>query len=421
MSALDKVDKLVKQIETTNENITNKSNIIGMYGSFNEVKPKDVKLFCDASKNGNIFVRLIKNSINDIDRLFMLKSIKYLKDISLLKTDIKSDIESLKPTIIYSMDKDLINNDISLYCKNNGIKICGSNITTTEAKMDDVKNMDLTPNKQLTSLSNVVSLNELSIEQKNDMYPWRLCVFGGWLDQPFVSKIYPGSVIVVNVKFNKHFGYRSGLATSSREYGIKIWNGIKDNAKHLDNLNLAKLLFGAENPPGSTHISGSQDHLGLMLPGISRLDYNGEYWPYNIEQILSKDKIFKWFEKVLYIVPGRPRKKGYNPMSINNINKNNVKMLSDSAIKGWKAILNCDTKLLGEALRDNNTAWKDMLPLTVPDECGWKEVDKSTYGALVTHGGGYIMCASDKPVKNGFQIQISTDQWVPNSKELNPI
>lgn len=42
---------------------------------------------------------------------------------------------------------------------------------------------------------------------------------------------------------------------------------------------LARMLFGAENPPGVKYISGSQDALGLMLPGINRLDYNGGYWP----------------------------------------------------------------------------------------------------------------------------------------------
>lgn len=111
----------------------------------------------------------------------------------------------------------------------------------------------------------------------------------------------------------------------------------------------------------------------------------------------------------------------YDPMEINNMNKNNIKMLAESAKIGWKAILNKDTKLLGKALRMNNTAWKDMLPLTVPDECGWKDVDKNTYGALVTHGGGFILCVSDKPVKNGFKIEIEDKPWVKNSQLLDPL
>ena len=30
---------------------------------------------------------------------------------------------------------------------------------------------------------------------------------------------------------------------------------------------MQRLLFGAENPPGKKYISGSQDHIGLILPG----------------------------------------------------------------------------------------------------------------------------------------------------------
>ena len=41
------------------------------------------------------------------------------------------------------------------------------------------------------------------------------------------------------------------------------------------------MLFGAENPPGVQYISGSQDALGLMMPGINRLDYDGDFHRYD--------------------------------------------------------------------------------------------------------------------------------------------
>ena len=62
----------------------------------------------------------------------------------------------------------------------------------------------------------------IPLDKKNKLFPWRICLLGGWMDQPFVSKIYPGSVIVVNVDYHENFVYKSGLATSSREVGIKI-------------------------------------------------------------------------------------------------------------------------------------------------------------------------------------------------------
>ena len=56
---------------------------------------------------------------------------------------------------------------------------------------------------------------------KRDMrFPYRLCLAGGWIDQPWVSKIHPGSVVVAQIWPTIDFNNRSGLATSSRRF----WN-----------------------------------------------------------------------------------------------------------------------------------------------------------------------------------------------------
>ena len=107
-------------------------------------------------------------------------------------------------------------------------------------------------------------------------FPYRLCLAGGWIDQPWVSKMHPGSVVVAQIWPTMEFNDRSGLATSSRKTGIQIWGDRYPDGDHELN---AKLLFGAENPPGKMYISGSQDHIGLLYPGINRLYYNGGYWP----------------------------------------------------------------------------------------------------------------------------------------------
>ena len=99
-------------------------------------------------------------------------------------------------------------------------------------------------------------------------FPYRLCLAGGWIDQPWVSEIYPGSVVVAQIWPTMDFNDRSGLATSSREVGIKIWGDRYPDGDPVEN---AKILFGAENPPGTKYISGSQDHIGLLMPGVNRL------------------------------------------------------------------------------------------------------------------------------------------------------
>jgi hypothetical protein len=41
---------------------------------------------------------------------------------------------------------------------------------------------------------------------------------------------------------------------------------------------LAKMLFAFDNPPGTKEISGSQDSIGIIYPGLAKADYDGEYW-----------------------------------------------------------------------------------------------------------------------------------------------
>ncbi|MGB2821792.1 MAG: hypothetical protein WBF17_12475, partial [Phycisphaerae bacterium] len=61
-----------------------------------------------------------------------------------------------------------------------------------------------------------------------------------------------------------------GMATSARKAAEELWGPClpAGEPEHL-----AKMLFRWENGPDKRPISGSQDHLGVCLPGISRLSY----------------------------------------------------------------------------------------------------------------------------------------------------
>ncbi len=77
--------------------------------------------------------------------------------------------------------------------------------------------------------------------------PYRIDLAGGWLDQPFVSKICPGPVLTISIEPTIEFNHRSGMATSSRNCATKLWGTkLPDD----DNEKLAKILFSYENPPG---------------------------------------------------------------------------------------------------------------------------------------------------------------------------
>jgi hypothetical protein len=237
-------------------------------------------------------------------------------------------------------------------------------------------------------------------------FPYRLCLAGGWIDQPWVSKIHPGSVIVTQIWPTMDFNGRSGLATSSRDFGIRIWGDRYPDGDPVEN---ARILFGAENPPGKEYVSGSQDHLGLLMPGFNRLYYNGGYWPEKIDSSIDRDKC-EWLSDVLNLVPLEPRPDGYDPLKEMHLEKPFIKELGEAGDLCWKSIISKDIHGLGKALTNTFLSWRKILPLTVPD---WVMEEMTTkylhdYPGAITSGagGGYIIVVSEKPVDGAIKIKV---------------
>src|SRR5271168_2155638 len=103
--------------------------------------------------------------------------------------------------------------------------------------------------------------------------PHRLALAGGWIDQPFVSRLNPqppGSMVVVSLEPDQWFMERSGIASGTRKVAMEMWSsGIPDRPA----ADLVRELYRAENE-GKSEPSGSQDMIGLLYPGVSRLDYD---------------------------------------------------------------------------------------------------------------------------------------------------
>jgi cytidyltransferase-like protein len=241
---------------------------------------------------------------------------------------------------------------------------------------------------------------------KRDMpFPYRICIAGGWMDQPWVSEVYPGSVVVVQIWPTIEFNDRAGMATSSRKVALELWDGRIPEGDPVRN---AKLLFGAENPPGSKYVSGSQDHIGLLVPGINRLYYEGKYWPSDIKTCIDHS-ICEWLSDVLYLIPLDPRPSGYDPIVVKHLDKEFVKELGDSGNDCWYSIINKDINGLGKAMTRSFLAWKKMLPNTVPDNI-MNEMTKyiSNYPGAITSGsgGGYALVVSEKNIKGAFRIKV---------------
>jgi len=202
------------------------------------------------------------------------------------------------------------------------------------------------------------------------------------------------------------FNDRSGLATSSRRVGIELWGDRYPDGDHERN---AKLLFGAENPPGKKYVSGSQDQIGLLYPGINRLYYNGGYWPERIDSTTDKE-ISSWLSNVLHLVPLEPRPDGYDPLKVMKLKKTFVRELGEAGDLCWEAILKRDVINLGKALTNTLLSWKKILPLTVPD---WVMNEMETkyfpnYPGAITSGsgGGYVIVVSEKEVEGAIKIRV---------------
>lgn len=244
------------------------------------------------------------------------------------------------------------------------------------------------------------------------LFPWRICLAGGWLDQPWVSSLHPGLVIVVNVEPHPVFKTRSGLATSTRTLGIELWGARSGGAPPRDvpPERLARLLFNVENPVGCAYVSGSQDALGLMLPGVSRLDYDGSHWPSRICALEDEESV-AWLQRVLRLVPLPARPPGYDPLIRQNLSAENVRGLAAASEQAWAAIEARDAARLGRALSRTMAAWRELLPETVPAGSDALVAPYAHHhGCLFSGaGGGFLLVIADEAerVQHGFRVEIT--------------
>ena len=345
-------------------------------------------LYVSVGRDENLLLLKGKKPVfSEEERLYIVKSIKYVRDAFLSSgsglLDFEPDLSRLKPDI-FLVNREGHTSDKADLCQKLGIEYIV---------------LERNPEPGLPARSSSGTKRDLK-------FPYRLCLAGGWIDQPWVSKIHPGSVVVAQIWPTMDFNDRSGLATSSRKTGMQIWGDLYPEGDYELN---AKLLFGAENPPGKMYISGSQDHIGLLYPGINRLCYNGDYWPEKIESTTSGD-ICEWLSQVLHLVPLAPRPDGYDPLKIKHLEKPLIRELGEAGDACWESILTKDVTGLGKSLTNTLLSWRKILPLTVPE---WviKEMETKYFvdypGAITSgSGGGYVIVASEKEVEGAIKIKV---------------
>jgi hypothetical protein len=255
-----------------------------------------------------------------------------------------------------------------------------------------------------------------SVQQFLGAIPNRLQLAGGWVDQPFVSRHNPkppGSMVVVQIEPDFRPMDRSGLASGTRVVAAKLWRGrIPDRPRE----ELVRELYAAENR-GKADPSGSQDMIGLIYPGINRLDYDfnveGGVFAAHIESC-NLPRVARWLERVLHLLPIEPRPPGYSPLGTQNLTPLWVERLGQSGRDCYAAIVRMDLKALGASLNLTMRCWEALLPQTVRHPLitvelpGLLKAYQRRYaGAMYSGcGGGYLMVVSEERVPGALQVKV---------------
>ena len=248
--------------------------------------------------------------------------------------------------------------------------------------------------------------------------PHRLALAGGWIDQPFLSALNPdppGSMVVVSLEPDRWFMDRAGIASGTRKVARRIWNGaLPDRPREQ----LVRELYQAENN-GLPEPSGSQDMIGLIYPGVSRLDYDaaheGGYFPVHIESN-REPEVGRWLERVLRLVPINQRPEGYNPLGVKNLDPEWIERLGQTGRRCFEAIVGRNLRALGESMNRCMQCWETILPHTVEHATIRMDLRailanfQTRYpGAMYSGcGGGYLIVASEEDVPGSLGVKVRT-------------
>ncbi|MBK7132246.1 MAG: adenylyltransferase/cytidyltransferase family protein [Bacteroidales bacterium] len=368
-------------------------------GCFDMLHSGHIAFLKEAAEYGDLYIGLGSDKtlkelkgrepVNSEDeRLYMLSALACVKHVSINRgsglIDFLEDIKTLKPDILI-VNEDGHTPDKELLCRE-------MNIEYKVLKRIPHANL---PARSTTALRAVKPM------------PYRIDLAGTWIDQPYVSKFHPGAAITASLEPTLEFNERSGMATSTRKKAIELWN---DHLPLEKPEKLAKTLFRYDNDPGTPEVSGSQDSIGITMPGINRFYYEkGKYWPSEFDSITDLKRI-NWLEDKISMVTLWPRPAGFNVLKETYINAENVQKLTEAADLAWEGLTEMNISKFSKGFLDSFNAQIRMFPAMINPEIE-KVISQYKNTALAwklsgAGGGGYLILVSEKPVPNSFKIKI---------------
>lgn len=358
-------------------------------GCYDLLHSGHVEFFRQAAQYGELYVGIgsdqtilhyknHKTVYSEQERLFMVKSIKYVKDAYINAgrgiLDFIPTLDIVKPDIL------VVNSDGGSDSKR---KVC-------EERGIEYVVLERDPHEGLEARSST------ELKKSPCLIPTRLDLAGTWIDQPYVSVHAPGWALTICLEPSFEIRERCGLSTSTRNVIKRIWPYQLPN---MDPETLARLVFCFENHPEREDgiISGAQDSIGICVPGLCRHYYDNHFWPDKIETC-EDETVLSWLENHLCMIPMDPRKPGCSVVEGMDITKAKVETLAKAADDCWHAIMNTDLELFAKAYNDSFNAQVAMFPAMIQG-CVQEYIDK--YSAMEdvlawkmpgAGGGGYLAC-----------------------------
>jgi len=332
-------------------------------GCYDLLHSGHVEFFRQAAEYGDLYVgigsdRTIegykhhKPIYSEQERLFMVRSIRYVKDAFINAgsgvMDFVPNVEALRPDVLV-VNEDGDSDVKRRFCEEHGIAYVVLQRVPHQI-LDQVGDGGATlPARSSTDLKKAQS-----------QIPTRLDLAGTWIDQPYVSCLAPGWAITISLEPTFEVRERCGLSSSTRNMIRKIWPFQLPN---MDPEMLAKLVFCFENDPERSDgiVSGAQDAIGICVPGLCRHFYNGRFWPERLETC-TDEAVLQWLEAHLVMIPMEPRRPGCSVVEGKDITRAKVQALAATAESCWEAILARDLAGFAAAYRASFDAQVAMFP-----------------------------------------------------------
>lgn len=369
-------------------------------GCYDLLHSGHVAFFKEASRYGDLYVGIGSDSTimelkgrqtanSEQERLYMVKSVRYVKDAFINSgdglLDFEKNIRQLQPDI-FVVNEDGYSPAKKALCNETGIEL---------KVLERIPEAGLPPRSTTAIRSSGICT-----------LPYRIDLAGTWIDQPYVSKFNPGWAITISLEPVVEYNERCGMSTSTRNAAKKIWPYTLPLEKPEK---LAEMLFKYEIDPDSKIISGAQDAIGICMPGLVRHYYDNAYWPLKIESV-HDESILSWLEGHIFMVQLWPRPNGLDLLANTNINVQNVKKLTIAANNAWDAIIKKDINAFARAFLDSFKAQTTMFPAMLNEKIE-KVIESYQDEAMAwklagAGGGGYLILVSEKPVRGAMHIKI---------------